>query len=256
MHSLWLLSAACPLMLDSRTAALITEPCSACCKRTLRSLEYLSVCAELQKGAFAKVRWMRDSLPTLYAVVNLNMKSEGYVLKYEQVRLPSSNCRLSPNRNKDQLLLLTDYPGFHADSTQAISGLVDNLDLLSIAPTRRLLLWPMRCSASPLKWRLCGAFIVHSVRCHSLMPSGLPKSNLVFCRQRRAKLSFGDKPCCKRRRSQHLPCQSQAQSLGLAPWKVFPHNSCVPEPLGLCPCARNMGIQSSIQEKPDVFAMA
>ena len=45
----------------------------------------VTVHAELQKGAFAKVRWMRDSLPTLYAVVNLNMKGEGYILKYEQV---------------------------------------------------------------------------------------------------------------------------------------------------------------------------
>ena len=52
-----------------------------------------TVRAELQKGAFAKVRWMRmrDSLPTLYAVVNLNMKGEGYVLKYEQVHLPTSS---------------------------------------------------------------------------------------------------------------------------------------------------------------------
>ena len=47
-----------------------------------------TVRAELQKGAFAKVRWMRDSLPTLYAVVNLNMKGEGYILKYEQVQPP------------------------------------------------------------------------------------------------------------------------------------------------------------------------
>ena len=51
----------------------------------------LTVRAELQKGAFAKVRWMRDSLPTLYAVVNLNMKGEGYILKYEQVHLPTSS---------------------------------------------------------------------------------------------------------------------------------------------------------------------
>ena len=50
-----------------------------------------TVRAELQKGAFAKVRWMRDSLPTLYAVVNLNMKGEGYILKYEQVHLPTSS---------------------------------------------------------------------------------------------------------------------------------------------------------------------
>ena len=49
--------------------------------------------AELQKGAFAKVRWMRNGLPTLYAMVNLNTKSEGHVLKYEQVRSLFSNLQ-------------------------------------------------------------------------------------------------------------------------------------------------------------------
>ena len=42
-------------------------------------------CVELKGGAFSKVQWTQDSPATLYAVINLSAKSEGYLVQYEMV---------------------------------------------------------------------------------------------------------------------------------------------------------------------------